>query len=103
MVVRQDGTYGLYHETASAFHPKRPCGWIARSLVAHHSSIACQASSGHLSVGGDGQPHFRSDWGVWITYLFRLENDWVGVQRRRRMNEGRGLGLDGWWWWFLNR
>ena len=103
MVVRQDGTYGLYHETASASHLKRPCGWIARSLVAHHSSIAGQASSEHLSVGGDDQPHFRSDRGVWITYLFRLENDWIGVQRRRRMNEGCGLGLDGWWWWFLNR
>ena len=61
-------TYGLYHETASAFHPKRSCEQIARSLVAHRSSTVYQASSGHLSAGGDGQPRFRGDRGVQITY-----------------------------------
>ena len=72
VVRKRKRTYGLYHEMASAFHPKRSCGRIARSLVAHRSSAAYRVSSGHLSVGGDGRSRSRSDWGVWRTYWLKF-------------------------------
>jgi len=61
-------TYGFCHETASAFHPKQPCGRIARSLVAHHSSTVYRVSSGHPRAGDGDQPRFQGGRDVWITY-----------------------------------
>ena len=72
-------TYGIYHETASAFHPKGPFGRCGRSPVAHRSSTVYQVSSGRLSAGGDDRSYFRGARGVWITYRLDLEKT-IGLE-----------------------
>ena len=87
-------TYGFYHETASAFHPKRSCGRIVRSLATHRSSTVYQASSVRLSVGDDGQPRFRGGRDAWITFRFGFGKfDWMGAQLWKRINGDRRLIL----------
>jgi hypothetical protein len=106
-------TYGFYHETASAFHPKQPCGRSGHSLVAHHSSTAYRVSLGHLSTGGDDRVHSRGDQDAWITFWFDFEkNDWIEAQQRSicgdcglfvRIFVKVSRGFEGRWWWFLKR
>ena len=107
-------TYGFYHETASAFHPKRSCGQIARSLVAHRSSTVYQVSSGHLSTGGDGRSRSRGDRGAWTTYWCWIQNaigfevqQWGCIDEEYWLNRKDirmgSHGFESRWWWFLDR